>query len=199
MARTTLERDVEALESRLGPLPEPVARPYLVVVSGLPGVGKTYFARALAQRLPATVLESDRLRKQLVRQPTHSQEESARLFAAAHALLERLLQRGVPVIFDATNLVERHREYLYAIAERAGARVVLVMLDAPAGVIKERLSRRIEAPDPEEHSSADWAVYQRMKPTLEPSRRAFYRVDTSKDITPALDKVEREVRKWLDG
>ena len=41
--------DVERLREALAELPEPVARPFLIVISGLPGTGKSYFSRRLAE------------------------------------------------------------------------------------------------------------------------------------------------------
>ena len=39
------------------------------------------------------------------------------------------------------------------------------------------------------------AVYQRMKPSVQRINRNHYAVDTSRDITPVLDKIVREVRR----
>jgi len=44
-------------------------------------------------------------------------------------------------------------------------------------------------------SDADWEIYQRMKLSVQKIQRNHYAVDTSKDITPVLDKVVREVRR----
>jgi predicted kinase len=62
-------------------------------------------------------------------------------------------------------------------------------------VVYERLKVRQEAAIPENKSDADWDVYQRMRATAEEMRRNHYAVDTSRDITPVLDKVVREVRR----
>ena len=56
MEGTQLAADVERLAESLEQLPEPVAQPALVVVSGLPGTGKTYFCSKLAERLPFAIL-----------------------------------------------------------------------------------------------------------------------------------------------
>ena len=63
MVVSQLSGDVKMLREGLGKLPEPVVRPSLVVVSGLPGTGKSYFCLRLAERVPFAILESDRLRK----------------------------------------------------------------------------------------------------------------------------------------
>ncbi|TET17949.1 MAG: ATP-binding protein [Dehalococcoidia bacterium] len=190
---TQLVSDVQRLIENLGQLPEPVAEPVFIVVSGLPGTGKSYFCSQLAERLPVIILESDALRKTLFSSPGYSSQESLRLFRACHLLIERLLKKGVSLIFDATNLSERYREYLYSIAERLDVKLVLVRVEAPPGVVYERLKARQE--NSETKSDADWKVYQRMKPSVQKIRRNYYAVDTSRDTTPVIDKIVRQVSR----
>jgi predicted kinase len=185
--------DVEKLLGELGRLPEARVRPFLIIVSGLPGTGKSYFCRRLSQRLEAVIVESDRLRRALFPAPGYSTAESARLFRAGHLLIERLLRGGIPVIFDATNLAQHYREKLYRIAERLGVKPVLVRVEAPPELVYQRLKER--QGDPGANSEADWAVYQRMRPRVEKIRHRHYAVDTSRDITPVIDKIIREVSR----
>ena len=191
MENTRLISDIERLIGRLGQLPEPVARPVLVAVSGLPGTGKSYFCGKLAERLPLAILESDALRKVLFSPPDYSLKESSRLFRAVHRLIEVLLKKGISLILDATNLSERHREYLSSIADRLGVKLVLVRVEALSWVVHKRLKDRRE--NLGSKSNADWVIYQRMKPSVQKIRRHHYAVDTSRDITPVLDKIVREV------
>jgi hypothetical protein len=193
METAQLAADVECLAESLGQLPEPVAKPTLVAVSGLPGTGKSYFSTKLAERLPFVILESDALRKILCPCPTYTAEESTRLFRAVHRLIERLLKKGIPVILDATNLSERNREYLYSIAEHLGVRLVLVRVEAPSELVAGRLHQRQEIR--ESRSDADWVVYQKMRSSVEEIQRRHYAVDTSRDITPVLDKIVKEVTR----
>lgn len=189
------QRDAEQLSQAIGPLPEPVSRPALVVVIGLPGSGKSYFCQRLIERTPLALLESDFLRKVLFPQPTHSAAESNRLFAAIHHLIEALLRRGVGVLFDATNLSEYFREHLYHIADQARARLVLVRVEAPEAVVEERLEHRAADVARADHSDADVRVYRRMRRSLQPIRRPHFAVDSSRDITPVLDKVVHALRR----
>jgi predicted kinase len=184
--------DVQRLTDGLGEFPEPAVKPAFVAVSGLPGTGKSYFCTKLVERLPSVILESDALRKALFPSPSYSPAESSRLFRALHLLIERLLKQGISLILDATNLSERYRERLYNIADRLDARLILVRVEAPPEVVYERLKTRQVGANPGDKSDADWAVYQRMKPSVQKIRRNHYAVDTSKDITPVLDKVVRE-------
>ena len=192
-----IERDVEQLLGSLKDLPQPVARPVLVVVSGLPGSGKSFFSQRLTQQVPLAILEIDVLRKALFGQPTYSGTESARLFKACHLLISKLLKRSVPVLFDATNLVEARREYLYHIADGLGVKLILVYIKASADVVYKRLESRGAGMGLQDRSDAGREVYERMRSDVEPIRRSHFVVDTSRDIQPALEKVVREIRRGM--
>ncbi|MFC2048258.1 AAA family ATPase [Chloroflexota bacterium] len=192
MEQTQLANDVKRLAESLGQFPEPVVNPVFIVVSGLPGAGKSYFCSKLAERLPFTILESDALRKVIFSPPSYSQKESSRLFQAIHCLIKRLLKKGASLILDATNVSEQHREYLYSITDHLGVKLILVRVEAPPEVVRKRLESRLG--NPESKSDADWAIYQRMKLLVQKIRRKHYAVDTSQDITPVLDKIVKEAR-----
>ena len=190
-----LSEDVRTLRESLGQLPEPTVNPAFIVASGLPGTGKSYFCRRLGQRLPYPILESDALRKALFPSPNYSLRESNRLFRACHLLIEELLRKGIPLIFDATNLMERNRERLYHIADSAGAKLIVVRVEAPPELVRQRLKDRLSSTDRQDQSDADWRVYRQMKASMQRIRRNHFAVDTSRDITPVIDKIVREVKR----
>lgn len=183
--------DVERLGASLNGLPQPQVNPPLIVVSGLPGTGKSFFCRKLAEKLPFLILASDALRRVLFPSPQYDEQENKRLFSACHVLIEELLRKGIPVIFDATNLLEHHREYLYRAAERAGAKLMLVWVEAPPEVVRQRLLARETTTVPQCDSEAGWEVYNRMKSRREKISRNHLVVDTSQDITAAVDRIVR--------
>jgi predicted kinase len=191
----TVIADVQKLKQGLGELPEPVANPVFVIVSGLPGTGKSHFSRKLAKRMPSVILESDALRKRMYPSPTYSAQESHRLFDACHRLIEELLDSGITVILDATNLVEQHRERLYHISQRLKAKLIIVRVEAPREIALQRLQGRSRGIDPGDNSDADSGVYQKMRARAERIRRNHFVVDTSRDITPVVDKIVRAARR----
>jgi predicted kinase len=182
--------DTDRLAEALEDLPEAVPWPVLVVVSGLPGTGKSHFCRQLAERLPAVILESDALRKVLFTTPSYSQAESARLFKAIRLLVDRLLAEGIPIIVDATNLTERYRRHFYSIADRRGVKLTLARIEAPPELVRERIEAR--QANSEERSDASWEVFQEMRDSVDRIERRHYVADTSQDITPVIDKIIRE-------
>jgi hypothetical protein len=187
--------DVSVLKQGLPPLPEPVASPALIVVSGLPGTGKSHFCRKLAERIDLVILESDSLRRQLFPTPSYSKEESTELFRACHRLIEELLRKGISIALDATNLEEHNREPLYHIADQSGARLIIVRMEAPPEVVQQRLERRSRRKDQLDHSEADWNVYSKMRSTVDKIGRNHFAVDSSKDIAPVIDKIARLVNR----
>ena len=158
----------------------------LLLLAGLPGSGKSHFARELAARHPFLTLETDRLRKLLAPQPRYTPEEHRRVFESCHLLIEEFLGQDYAVIFDATNLTEGFREPLYAIGARRGCPVALAVVRAAPALVRRRLEARANGADPSTHSEAGWEVYRRMAPAWEPPKRRHYVVDGGRDIGPAV-------------
>ena len=186
--RNALLRDVDHIQ--LGS----ADKPFLVVLTGLPGTGKSHFAKKLRNRLPLVVLESDRLRKVLVPNPKYTARESARLFAACHLLIEEFLSQGRQVLFDATNLTEKFRQPLYLISRRTGAPLLIVRCTAPSEVVRRRLAERGAGAHPSDYSDAGWLIYSRMHSHEEAIQHRYLGVDSSQDISGPLEEVVRLVK-----
>ena len=195
MEKSQLIKDTQRLKASLSELPQPVVQPPFVMVSGLPGTGKSYFCHLLAERVPLVVLESDRLRKLLFSSPAYSAEESFRLFQACYRLIELLLREGIPLALDATNLEEQHRRRLYRITDKAGAKLIIVWIDAPPEIVYQRLKNRAKEINPDNNSDADWKIYLKMKASAQKINRNHFRVDTSGDITSAIGIIVRAMNQ----
>jgi predicted kinase len=189
-----LSQSVEKIETLLLPPDvETTAYPVLIMMSGLPGSGKSHLSQRLAQQLSAVVIESDHVRKALFPEPTYSAQESTIVHRTCQRTMRRLLSKGVRVIFDATNLVEFQREVLYSLAERSGAALLIVRTVAPEQVIRERLEQRKDST--QSASDADWRIYRRMSKREQRIDRTHLCIDTSHDIDDAVRKIIRTVRR----
>ena len=169
--------------------PRMPAQPLLVAMCGLPGTGKSYFAAKLTERLPFLILETDRLRKVLVVRPKYTTGEHRRVFNSCYHLINHYLINGYSVLFDATNLNEEFRFYLYDISKSTGAPLALVHATAPQDTVRRRLKERKSNRHANTYSDAGWLIYTRMIPVEEPVERDHYALDTSKNINPVLDRV----------
>lgn len=189
-----LDEAVAKVEERLANTDETTAWPVLIMLCGLPATGKSYLARRLAERVPFVIVETDFVRKTLFPSPTYSRQESNFVHRVSHALMEKLLKHGLRVIFDATNLLEFHRERVYRLARRAGAKLVVVHTIAPETVVRERLEKRRVARDPDDISDATWAIYERMAATQQPINHPHLTIDTSGDLDEAVNKILRRAK-----
>nr|WP_221374525.1 AAA family ATPase [Actinoplanes polyasparticus] len=134
----------------------PVVNPgTLTVTRGLPGCGKTTYARAWVAESPATRSRSNRddLGQSLHGRRFYGDEA---LFAvtedaittAQHAQILALLNAGRDVICDDINLDEGRLAPMLHLAMRVGAEIQTVdMRDVPLEVVLERNAQRADATD----------------------------------------------------
>lgn len=192
---TRLDHYVAKVEEHLANTDETTANPVLVMLTGLPGTGKSNLARQLAEVLPFAIVESDQVRKILFPQCEYTGEESQWVHRTCHALMDKLLMKGVRVIYDATNLHERHRELVYRLADAREVKLIVVKVVSPEAVASQRLrNRRGDVKDDDDVSDADVKVYRRMSRSVDPIRRNHVVVDTSRDLRPAITKLLRLMR-----
>ena len=159
------------------------------MLAGLPGSGKSRFAREITSRHPFLVLETDRIRKALVERPQYTGGEHSRVFRAVHTLIDEYLERGYPVLLDATNVLQRNRRPILAIARRRKVPFAIVVWTAPPDVVRGRLAEREAGLDSETWSDAGCAIYDRMAPVWQPVGHPHILVDTSGDIAEAVAQV----------
>ena len=188
----SIQETVAKVERHLRLPDKTTSKPVLIMMTGLPGTGKSHVSRLIQQALPAVIVQSDFVRKLLFRQPRYTAEESDIVYRTCHEVIARLLKRGISVILDATNLIEQKREIVYHIADRAGAKLIIVRTVAPRSIVLRRLDRRKKGVGFGDISDADVLVYERMLREDEPIRRNYFTVDTSQELTPIIEKIVRE-------
>ena len=142
--------------------------PSLVVVSGLPGVGKTAVARSVAARLDAVHLSVDPVEDAML---TCGLSSGWELGVAAYEVTrvnaEQNLSLGWSVVVDAVNENDAARQTWRSAATRRGASLHFVMLTCPdQGEHRRRLRSRQRGfrslPEP------TWAQARERASTYEP-------------------------------
>ena len=111
--------------------PEP-GTPSLWVVSGIPGSGKSTWISAFIATTtsPIVIVSTDELRAELLGDATE-QGANLKIFKIAHSRVRAALRAGKSVMFDATNLLKKHRSQVWRIGRACGARSIAVVLATP--------------------------------------------------------------------
>lgn len=169
----------------LSELETPGTRPALILISGLPGTGKSTLSRSLAERAAFEVIRSDVVRKEIltaeVSEQTGSLYTPERTQLIYDECLERargMLLRGKRVIVDATFQRDQDRRSFLQMAIDSGTRAVWLECAATPEVTRQRIEARQG-----DASDADWAVYQlvcsRWQTSSEMTARYHEQVDTT--------------------
>jgi len=156
----------------------------LVAVSGVPGTGKTTVAEALAERLDATVLRTDVVRKELYDAPEYTEAETEAVY---ETVLDRAGERlaDESVVIDATFRTRAVRETARTVAERAGADFRLVGVDCDDAVVRERIRDRTD-----DESDADIEVYELICEEYEPLDSPDLVVDNSGTLAETFTQLD---------
>lgn len=131
----------------------------VVVVLGLPGSGKSYFANRLAESIDAVYINSDRLRKELFPKRTYSELEKAKVYEVMLKRMDEAIDQRKNLVLDATFYKNKTREPLMA---KNRGEVFFIEIQADEDIIKERLKEN------RPYSEADLGVYQLIKQLWEP-------------------------------
>jgi len=158
---------------------------WLVALCGLPGVGKSTVAGLITDRLDATRLRTDAVRKELFLDPDYTDAETDTVYRELCDRAGGRLGDGESVVLDATFAERTHRRLARDLASGHGVvfRLVRVVCD------REVAERRIA--DREDISDADVEVYRQFRDEFEPIECEYVTVDNSDSKADTRSQVEQ--------
>ena len=116
----------------------------LIVVSGLPGTGKSAIADGLGGAIGAPVLSVDPIQSAMVRAGIQSTFETGlAAYLVAETLADRHLAAGLDVVIDAVTSMDVARDWWRALAQKHGVPLkVIVCVVSDERVHRQRLAAR---------------------------------------------------------
>jgi predicted kinase len=118
------------------------AKPLFIMLYGLPGAGKTYFARQLCEHVQAAHVQSDRIRAELFEKPRYDQQENAIVAQLTEYMTSEFLSAGVSVVYDMNALRTAQRRLLRDMARAAHAQPIVVWFQIDAESAYLRIAKR---------------------------------------------------------
>ncbi|MBO9702008.1 MAG: ATP-binding protein [Sporocytophaga sp.] len=156
----------------------------VIIVSGLPGSGKSFFAEKLSKLLNAEYFSSDIIRKELFQNPAYTDEEKEAVYAEMKIQMNKVLSEKKNVILDATFFKDDLRKSFCKACIQHKTNCKIIIISASDEDIRHRVS--LKRP----FSDADYSVYLKMKERFELPDTDFLELDSSNcDINLMLTKA----------
>jgi predicted kinase len=155
---------------------------------GLPGSGKSYFAKHLSRHLNIHYIGSDQTRKEMEAMGEYHAEAKEKVYQQMKIGAERALKQGKDVVLDATFYLEKVRHPFRSLAQDYAVPFAIIWIEAEERTTRERLSK------PREDSEADYAVYLKLKTAFEPPLMPYLKIKS--DAKPVSEMV-KEAEEYL--
>lgn len=156
----------------------------------MPGVGKSTLAKYLAPVFNATILSSDKIRKELFPNPTYFPAELKTVYDVMGIIAKYLNDAGINCILDATFNREDSRMEIKEKLKLEDNQLHIIECLCPEEVAISRLGSRRN-----DYSDATISVYQRMKKIQEPVRVDHITVDTTFSPENNANKIIEYISK----
>lgn len=152
----------------------------IIIVFGLPGSGKSYFASRLAAKLDALYVSTDELRMKLLSERTYSDVEKRMVYDAMLSIMTESLQKGNKIVLDGTFYKAALRDMFEKRAFEFNEKIIYIEVTAPVKRIEERLEK------PRINSEANFDVYLKIKETAEPLQKEHLVLISTDDNIEAM-------------
>lgn len=118
------------------------AKPFLLMLYGFPGAGKTYFARQLSDKMELAHIQADRIRAELFEKPRYDKQENEVVMQLMNYMAGEFLSAGLSVVYDVNMMRGAQRRALRDMARKAGAQPLVVWLQIDADTAFARGQKR---------------------------------------------------------
>lgn len=155
----------------------------IIIVFGLPGSGKSFFASRLAEKIGAKYVNSDRVRKELFTVRNYSEKEKGMVYDKMLQEMKEAAEENKHLILDATFHKKETRK-LFTDQWKGEGEIKFIEVQADEEIIRERLQKE------REFSDADFEVYKLIRGQNEPLAESHLILQsTNENIHEMIEKA----------
>lgn len=129
-------------------------QPLILMVVGLPGAGKSFFAQQFSETFNISAVSDNRIRGELFEKPEFSADENAIVERLQNYMLDELVKTKRSFLVDGGCNAKAERQQLSQLAEKNGYGTMLIWVQTDLD------SARLRATRPRENSAPGLAPYQ---------------------------------------
>lgn len=119
-----------------------LSRPLILMVIGVPGSGKSFFARQFSDTFAAPLVSYDYIRSRLFENPAYNREEEAIVYSLAGQQINELLKTQKTFIVDGGLNAKSDRYSLAKLGHKFGYGTLAVWVQTDESASKLRATRR---------------------------------------------------------
>jgi predicted kinase len=133
-----------------------------VIIFGLPGSGKTFFAEKLASRIGGSHISSDTVRQQLQQTDKYREQAKMAVYYEMLKLMGKAISHQQNTVLDATFYQQDIQKLFKKKASLLNSPLYFIEIRADESTIRDRVSKK------RKESEADFKVYLQIKNVFEP-------------------------------
>lgn len=187
----------------------PTSQPLCVIVRGLVGTGKTTVASALASTLGMEILQTDKIRREMLQETRESGAYGTGRYTSENriAVYERMLDYAsarlserISVILDACFLSQDLQQRVRALTETTGVPLLIVDCQCPDTIATERIIARSRGPEGLSEALPEHLMAQKQDDEGAIANAPVLSIDTSVGTTSSqVRAVTRQLRRLVKG
>ena len=146
-----------------------LSRPLVIMMLGVPGAGKSFFARQFSDTFSAPLVSFDRLRYELFAEPKFSKDEETIIERLALSQTEELLKTKKTILIDGAMGTRVSRANIEKIAKQNGYGTLVIWVQTDPQTTKVRsLKRNPKRPFDDYNVSLPIEMYQKLVKHINP-------------------------------
>ncbi len=173
--------------------------PIVYMMLGLPGSGKTFFARQYAAEIGVPLIDIERLRHELFEEPSYAPDENRIVLSLADYMIEQFLSAGLSVVIDGMNETRARRHGLREQSRSYGARPLVIWVQTDVSTAFNRAHNRDRRnPNDKYAKELDDAEFERLTGKVKLPQHEDYVVISGKHVFRNQMNVVKRKQKALE-
>jgi len=166
----------------------------IILMSGLPGSGKSTIAESLAKELKLPIFSVDPIESSIIKSGIKkSFETGLAAYVVADTLAAEQLKLGISVIIDAVNAIKEARDMWQKLSAKYNAKLIIIECILDTKIHKERLEERVR--NMHGMPEVTWEDVENRKKEYLPWQEERLVLDTSQSTEENLQKALDYIRE----